>query len=852
METKRSNSRVNRTTLGDDPVNLRTLLAGGSATLLDGSVSPQILAVLDGLPVLVSAMDLRDRRTITYWNRECESVSGYGSDELVNHPEALQWLYPEPSYLSRKLADFLELGDSFKNIEWTLTTKSGDKRRIAWSSIDGLRAASKPDVVWCVGLDVTARSESDRLLRDRDKLLGSVFRHLPDMVYLKDGEGRWLLTNPAARAVLGLTEQDAYGYTNLEIADRDHPQGEGLRQWALTDEATWQSGRASHMQEVADDGQGNLRWLDVIRVPTFGRRGQRMHLLMVRRDITDQRIAATKLELAGRVLEQSTDGIIVTDESNRIIMVNGAFTEITGYQASEVMGSDPKLLASGQHDSAFFQQMWKVLAEEGRWTGEVWNRRKNGEVYPQWLSLSALHQRAHGDVTHYVAAFSDLSSRKAAEEKIAYLSSQDVITGLPNRAHVALRSTLVIKHAKTTHEQVAMIVIDIDNFKTLNDSLGHAAGDQMLREVGLRLSQFADERSVVGRLSGDEFLILLRNVQGTAEAAHMVTALMHAVGQPMILADIPVNVSISAGIAMFPADGDQFDALFGRADSALYAAKRGGRGTYQFANATMNEAALERLRLESALRLAMENNALRLEYQPLIHLPSGRVVGAEALCRWDHPERGAIPPGVFIPIAEDCGLIEALGGWVLKTAALQLRAWHDAGQPELIMAVNLSARQFQRGVVLKQVEAALEISGIAPDRLELELTESVLLHDGEAVTTVLRRLQALGVKLSIDDFGTGYSSFAYLRRIKFDKIKIDQSFVRDLIDDPDNAAIVRGIISLALSLGLSVLAEGVETEEIAQRLRHLQCTYAQGYHFARPLRPEVFALQQGLPVTPIR
>jgi diguanylate cyclase (GGDEF)-like protein/PAS domain S-box-containing protein len=848
VEIKRPNSRIDHAHMGDDSVNLRALLVGRGMPLVGSAVSPQILAVLDGLPVLVSAMDLRDRRTITYWNRECASVSGYASDELVDHPEALQWLYPEPSYLSRKLADFLELGASFRGVEWTLTTKSGDKRRIAWSSIDGLRAASLPDVVWCVGLDVTARSESDRQLRDRDKLLGSVFRHLPDMVYLKDGEGRWLLTNPAARAVLGLSEQEAYGYTNLEIADRDHPQGEGLRQGALTDEATWQSGRASHMQEVADDGQGNLRWLDVVRVPTFGRRGQRMHLLMVRRDITDQRIAATKLELAGRVLEQSTDGIIVTDESNRIIMVNGAFTEITGYQASEVLGSDPKLLASGQHDAAFFQQMWKVLAEEGRWTGEIWNRRKNGEVYPQWLSLSALHRRAHGDVTHYVAAFSDLSSRKAAEEKIAYLSSQDVITGLPNRAQVALRSTLVLKHAKTTHEQVAMIVIDVDNFKTLNDSLGHAAGDQMLREVGLRLSQFADERSVVGRLSGDEFLILLRNVQGTADAAHMVTALMDAVGQTMILADMPVNVSISAGIAMFPADGSQFDALFGRADSALYAAKRSGRGTYQFANATMNEAALERLRLESALRLAIENNALRLEYQPLIHLPSGRVVGAEALCRWDHPERGAIPPGVFIPIAEDCGLIESLGGWVLKTAALQLRAWHDAGQPELIMAVNLSARQFQRGVVLKQVEAALEMSGIAPDRLELELTESVLLHDGEAVTAVLRRLQALGVKLSIDDFGTGYSSFAYLRRIKFDKIKIDQSFVRDLIDDPDNAAIVRGIISLALSLGLSVLAEGVETEDIAQRLRHLQCTYAQGYHFARPLRPEVFALQQGLVV----
>jgi diguanylate cyclase (GGDEF)-like protein/PAS domain S-box-containing protein len=808
--------------------------------------APHILAVLDSAPVLVSALDLSEHRHITYWNRECEAVTGYSRDELVGHAEALEWLYPNPAYLARKIVDFAELGASFRDFEATLITKSGAKRRIAWSTIDGLRSDDRPSVIWCIGLDVTARSESDRLLRDRDKLLGSVFGHLPDLVYLKDGEGRWLLTNPAARAVLDISEQQAYGYTDLEIADRDHPQGESLRHGALADEATWQSGLPSQMQEMVDDGQGNTRCFDVIRVPTFGRRGERMHLLVVRRDITDQQNAATKLELAGRVLEQSTDGIMVTDERNRIIMVNGAFSEITGYQSSEVLGRDPHFLASGQHTPMFFENMWKVLTEEGRWAGEIWNRRKNGEVYPQWLSLSALHQRTHGEITHYVAAFTDLSSRKAAEEQIAYLSSQDVITGLPNRTHVALRSSLVLKHAETNHELVAMIVIDVDNFKTLNDSLGHGAGDQMLREVGLRLSQFADERSVIGRLSGDEFLILLRNVQSTADAAHAVTALMDMVGRPMVLADMPVNVSISAGIAMFPADGGTFDALFGRADSALYAAKRAGRGTYQFADATMNEAALERLRIESALRRAIEDNALRLEYQPLIHLPSGRVIGAEALCRWDHPERGAIPPGVFIPIAEDCGVIEALGGWVLKTAALQLRAWHDAGRPDLMMAVNLSARQFQRGVVLKQVEEALAVSGIPPDCLELELTEGVLLHDGEPVTAVLRRLQALGVKLSIDDFGTGYSSFAYLRRIKFDKIKIDQSFVRDLIDDPDNAAIVRGMISLALSLGLRVLAEGVETEEVAQRLRHLQCTYAQGYHFARPLRPEVFAQQQGM------
>jgi predicted signal transduction protein with EAL and GGDEF domain len=346
-------------------------------------------------------------------------------------------------------------------------------------------------------------------------------------------------------------------------------------------------------------------------------------------------------------------------------------------------------------------------------------------------------------------------------------------------------------------------------------------------------------------LSGDEFMVLLSGVHSTTEAAHAVRALMDLLGQPVVLSDLPVSVSVSAGIAMFPSDGTDFDTLFGRADAAMFAAKRKGRAAYQFASALMNEAAIDRLQIEASLRRAIENQALRLEYQPLVHLASGRIVGAEALCRWDDPERGAVPPGLFIPIAEDCGLIEALGGWVLKTAALQLRQWHDAGHTELMMAVNLSARQFQRGVVLQQVEDALVASGIAPDRLELELTETVLLHDGDAVMATLRRLKALGTKLSMDDFGTGYSSLAYLRRFKFDKIKIDRSFVCDLIDDPDNAAIVRGIISLAQSLGLSVLAEGVETEAIAQRLKHLQCTFAQGYLFDRPLRPEAFGARLG-------
>ena len=816
------------------------LPAGGLALGSDRlGVPADLVAVLDGLPVLVCCLDIGSAVPILHWNAECERCSGYLADELVGNPDALELLYPEPLYLARKTADYLKLGTSFRDLEWTLSSKSGGKRRIAWSSIEGLGGRTGPR--WCIGLDITAHSESHRLLRDRDKLLGSVFRHLPDMVYLKDGEGRWLLANPTARAVLGLTEQPGDGQFSLDVSEAGGPGSVDLRHSsALTEEATWQSGRISHAQEARDDGHGNLRYYDVIRVPTFGRRGQRLHLLVVRRDVTDQRIAATKLELAGCVLEQSTDGIIISEADNRIIMVNAAFTEITGYQADEVLGRDPKFLASGQHDKAFYAQMWSVLAEQGRWSGEIWNRRKNGEVYPQWLSLSALRQRATDEITHYVAAFSDLSSRKAAEEKIAYLSSKDVITGLPNRTQAGLQAGLALKHAALNGDRVALVVIDVDNFKNLNDSLGHSAGDQLLREVGARLGSLARERTIIGRLSGDEFMLLMPGVHSTTEAAHAVRELMDVVGQPVVLGDVPVNVSISAGIAMFPSDGADFDTLFGRADAAMFAAKRNGRAAYQFASALMNEAAIDRLQIEASLRRAIETQALRLEYQPLVHLASGRIVGAEALCRWDDPERGSIPPGLFIPIAEDCGLIEALGGWVLKTAAQQLRRWHDAGYTELMMAVNLSARQFQRGVVLQQVEAALVASGIAPDRLELELTESVLLHDGDAVMATLRRLKALGIKLAMDDFGTGYSSLAYLRRFKFDKIKIDQSFVCDLIEDPDNAAIVRGIISLAQSLGLSVLAEGVETETIAQRLRHLQCTYAQGYLFARPLRPEAF------------
>ncbi len=797
-----------------------------------------LLQILENLSLPVMAVDASDPTQILFWNPACERLTGHRAAEIVGCPDASERLYPDAAYRNRKLSAWQQGRNAGSTIELTLTTRANRPARVAWSAVPGLELhLGQPGSCWLIGQDMTALVESNRQSRARQRLLASVFHHLPDGVTLKDGDGRLLITNPMIAKSLGIPESEAVGLTTLELAERTAFPQAALRQIAQNEEATWQAGCRSQMDEVVDFGNKQQRHYDVTRVPTYGRLGQRVSMLVIRRETSEQRIAATQLELAGRVVEQSSDGIIITNASNEITMVNAAFTQITGYAATEAVGQQPAMLASGLHEPAFFAAMWNELNAVGRWSGEVWNRRKNREVYPLWMNLSVLHHRASGAVTHYVASFSDLSSRKAAEQQIAFLSTKDPITGLPNRSQIALSGALALSQARANDEGLAVLMIDVDNFKTLNDSLSYAAGDQLLRVIGERLARSAGERAAVGRLSGDEFLVLLPHIAGTNEVAQAARALMAAVAEPVVLGDLPFNVTVSVGIATYPADGEDFDVLFGRADAALYQAKRSGRAAYQFSSVNMNRQALERLQIESALRRAIEQNALRLEYQPVMEVATGRIIGCEALCRWDDPQRGAIPPEVFIALAEENGLIERLGAWVLTTATCQLRTWQKAGHVALVMAVNLSARQFQRGVVLQQVQDALRSSGVAANRLELELTETVLLNDGAAVTDTLRQLKTLGVGLAIDDFGTGYSSFAYLRRFKFDKIKIDQSFIRDLVDDPDDAAIVRGIISLGANLGLAVVAEGVENNAVAQRLKGMHCTYAQGYFYSPPLRP---------------
>ena len=547
-----------------------------------------------------------------------------------------------------------------------------------------------------------------------------------------------------------------------------------------------------------------------------------------------------ELQLAATVFSDTLEAIMITDADNRIISVNRAFTSVTGYSADEIIGTSPPLVSASHHNAEFREQLREELFNTGHWSGEAWNRRKNGEIFPQWLSISAVRNQA-GEPLKYVAIFSDLSERKAAEERIDFLARHDILTRLPNRFLLRDRAEQAFAHAERAHNKVALLLLDLDHFKHINDSLGHPVGDTLLQTVADRLRLTTRDTDTVSRQGGDEFLVLLTDIHDSDDIASIVEKMMRTLGKPCSVAGQDMTISCSVGIAVYPEDGIDFDILAKNADAAMYHAKESGRNTFRYYSQQMNEDAVARLDIQNRLHRALDRNEFILHYQPLIDLANNSIVGAEALVRWNCPELGMQPPGLFIPVAEDTGLIVQLGEWVLNEACRQARAWHDAGHGHLIMAINLSPIQFTRGDLVATIRNALAASGVNPAHIELEITESVLMKDTEHVLATVRQLHGMGLRLAIDDFGTGYSSLAYLRRFAVEKLKIDQSFIRDLPTDPDAGAIVRAVIQMAKSLKIAVLAEGVETADIAHDLDLLGCDYAQGYYFGRPMPAEAFA-----------
>ncbi len=540
-----------------------------------------------------------------------------------------------------------------------------------------------------------------------------------------------------------------------------------------------------------------------------------------------------RVRLHAAALESTQDGVMVTDLRPRIVSVNRAYTEITGYTEADVAGQSPKLLTSGRHDPAFFSALWESLLTHGRWQGEIQNRRKSGELYTQWTSISTVRNDA-GEPTHYVTVFTDITAQKQAEAQLQHLAHFDPLTQLPNRLLVLNRLDHAIAAAERAQRRVAVLFIDLDNFKTVNDSLGHAAGDRLLEAVAQRLVTRARREDTLGRLGGDEFILILEQVREAPDAAQVAQELLSLLEAPFHIAGQDVYVQSSIGISLYPEDAREAGELVRDADAAMYQAKRAGRGTFRFYTESLTAAAQNKLTLDTRLRRALEQREFELYYQPLYRIADRRLIGLEALVRLNQPGLPPVGPAEFIPVLEETGQITALGAWVTQEACRQGRAWLDEGLDFGRIAINLSPLEVRRGQTDERIRAALQASGLPADRLELEITESGLMEQGERAEAFLHNLRSVGVQLAIDDFGTGYSSLAYLRRFPVSKLKIDRGFVRDLPGDISGAQLVQTMIVLGRNLGISVVAEGVETEEQLAYLHELGCESAQGYLFSKP------------------
>ncbi len=541
-----------------------------------------------------------------------------------------------------------------------------------------------------------------------------------------------------------------------------------------------------------------------------------------------------RLRMAAAVFDSTLEGVLVTNRQGLIVHVNRAFMRITGYQKEEVIGHRPNKFKSGRHGSQFYQEMFAALAQKGEWSGEIWNRRKSGEVYPQWQTICAILDDS-GFVSHYVAVFSDISAIKHTERELAYLAHHDPLTSLPNRLLFNDRTAQALAAAQTNKRGCALLLLDLDHFQSINDSLGHNIGDQLLKSVGERLKGAIGEGVTLARLGGDEFAVLLENCSQLGQAAVMAQNIIDSMKAPIELDNHRLFTSVSIGISLFPSDALSAEQLLRNADSALFKAKGNGRAGYALYTEELTAHAQQRVEIAAELRRALDQEELRVYYQPVHDLSSGRMIGVEALVRWQHPQRGLVPPGEFIPIAERTGLISDIDTWVMRQACLQMVQWQREGKPLDFIAVNVSSRLFVHRDLYQLVAQILHETQLAPAFLELEVTESAVMEDPEVALEQLHRLRELGLRLAIDDFGTGYSSLLRLKRLPVQKLKIDQGFVAGLPSDEDDMAIVRVIIALARSMGMQIQAEGIEHAEQSQCLLEQQCDLGQGYWYGRPV-----------------
>ena len=689
--------------------------------------------------------------------------------------------------------------------------------------IEVLEFPTQEEGTFVLHMDVTERMKTQQALKSSESRYRTLIEQAADGLVVTDQQGVVTDCNPSFERLLDRSRSVLLGSSLIDhVFEEDHD--------------IYRQQRTALQKKGALISQLRLKRRDGCAVPTeiSARALQSGAMQALVRDISERLLSEERMRLSATVFESTREGVMITDSDGFITAVNTAFSEITGYLESEVIGKNPRILSSGKHDELFYKEMWRAITTVGYWRGEVWNRRKNGEVYPEWETISTVRDE-QGRLTNYVAVFSDISDIKESEYQLEYLAHHDPLTELPNRLLFTARLEHGLERARRDKRSLAVLFIDLDLFKHINDSLGHPVGDDLLKKVAERLKQQLRDEDTVARLGGDEFTVLLEDLSDPQQAGNVALKLVECLSRPYPIDNHDLHVTASIGISVYPSDGDTVERLLRNADAAMYQAKARGRNGYQYYTEEMTSVAVRRVLLENSLRQALQLEQFVVYYQPKFCLNKGRLIGTEALVRWRHPEMGLVPPDSFIPLAEDTGLIVSIGAWVLETACHQLRAWQQAGIEAGTVAVNLSGEQLKRGDLVATVKQALQLSGIDASSLELEITEGFIMDQAEQAIAVLSELRALGVTLSIDDFGTGYSSLSYLKKLPINNLKIDRSFVRDIPEDANDEAIARAIIALAGNLQLDVVAEGIETREQIEFLRREGCRKGQGYLFSPPL-----------------
>ena len=664
----------------------------------------------------------------------------------------------------------------------------------------------------------------------RERLANRLIDHSPQLVCVLDPNGALRHMNGTGRQWLRVTHPQIAGRRLDEIAALaiDETQARALQ--AVVQQAVAGAVLTHELTIKRPDGASLTLELSIRAIPRA--RNVAPNLLVEGRDVTKRKSVEDKLHLAAAVFEQAREGFVIADRDGRVVTVNQAFCDISGYDADELQGQQTAGLGFGIGRREVRRQVRTALQTSGHWQGEVRTSRKDGSLYTCWAAITQ-QRDANGVVTHYIGILNDITQFREVERNLVRLAHVDTLTDLPNRSLLADRVGQLTSVSRRDHRPFALMFMDLDQFKNINDTLGHSVGDALLGEVARRLQSSLREVDTVARLGGDEFAVLLPGAD-TAGAELVASKLLERLAEPCMVQGHELSMTMSIGIATYPSDGDDYEILSRNADTAMYRAKHEGKATWRFFAAGMQQRSARQLQLESALRRALERNELLLHYQPQLDGNGEHLVGVEALLRWRHPEFGMVSPAEFIPLAETSGQIIAIGEWVLRTAVAQLKAWINAGVPPMVMAVNVSAVQFRHVGLPDVVLRALNDAGLPAQYLELELTESVTANPTAAIA-VMDSLHALGVRLSLDDFGTGYSSLSYLKRFPLHTLKIDQSFVRDIDTDPDDRAIVQAIIQMARALNLKTIAEGVETDAQHHFLRREGCDMMQGYRFCRPM-----------------